>query len=60
MSENPNRDYHTQTIEIVINKEDPLFERLTERATESGMTVEQLIETLMLVSLYHDLERKLK
>lgn len=54
------KEYHTQNIEIVIDKNDELFERLTARAAESGMTVEELIETLMLVSLYHDLERKLK
>lgn len=52
--------YHTQNIEIVINKEDELWSKLVERAAESQMSVEELIETLMLVSLYHDLERKLK
>lgn len=60
MKKDGNVDYHTQTVEIVINKEDELWEKLVERAAESGMTVEELIETLLLVSLYHDLERKLK
>ena len=52
--------YHTQKVEIVINKEDELWSKLVERAAEYDMAVEELIDMLVTVGIYHELERKLK
>ena len=51
--------YHRQTVEIVLNKEDELWSRLVERAAEVGLPVESLIDMLVTVGIYHDIERKL-
>lgn len=53
-------EYHTQKVEIVLNKEDELWLKLVERADEYGMEVEELIDMLVTVGVYHELERKLK
>jgi hypothetical protein len=52
-------EYYTQKIEIQINKDDPLYKRLVEKAARDNTTVKNVVDTLVLVGLYHDMTRKL-
>lgn len=52
-------EYYTQNVEIQINKDDLLYKRLVEKAARDNTTVKNIVDTLVLVGLYHDMTRKL-
>lgn len=51
--------YHRQRVEILIDKDSGLYERIAERAARDGVTVESVVEMLMLLGSHLELEKKL-
>lgn len=52
--------YHCQSVEIIVDKDDPLWEKLVARAEATGMTVEAVIESLIFIGSYGLMADRLK
>ena len=51
--------YHEQSVRILIDKESELYEKLVARAEKDGKTVADVVDMLLTLGSYHELDRKL-
>ena len=53
-------EYHKQMIEVIIDKESDLYKRICAVAESKGRSVEDVLDTIALTGLAHDMSRRLK
>lgn len=53
-------NYHRQKIEILIDKDSELYEKLEKRASRDGVTVDSVVDMLLTLGSHGMLERRLE
>lgn len=53
-------EYHRQNVELLIPKDSDLYRKISARAVRDGVSVESVVEMLMLLGAHVELEQKLE